>query len=88
MLLLNIAVSTNSLDGQTIWESIQVMIASIGFAIFAVGIEVAGITVSKIIYKWFKGKELALAMGLQMAMARIGTAVALSASVPLQELPV
>jgi nitrate/nitrite transporter NarK len=59
------------------------MIASIGFAIFAVGIEVAGITVSKIIFKWFKGKELALAMGLEMAMARIGTAVALSASVPI-----
>ncbi|HKM45088.1 MAG TPA: MFS transporter [Dysgonamonadaceae bacterium] len=78
------AVSTNSLDGQTIWGiNSQVMIASIGFAIFAVGIEVAGITVSKIIYKWFKGKELALAMGLQMAMARIGTAVALSASVPI-----
>ena len=78
------AVSTHSLDGQTIWGiNSQVMAASIGFAIFAVGIEVAGITVSKIIYKWFKGKELALSMGLQMAMARIGTAAALSASVPI-----
>lgn len=78
------AVSTHSLDGQTIWGiNSQVMVASIGFAIFAVGIEVAGITVSKIIYKWFKGKELALAMGLEMAMARIGTAAALSASVPI-----
>ena len=78
------AVSTHTLDGQTILGiNSQVMIASIGFAIFAVGIEVAGITVSKIIYKWFKGKELALAMGLEMAMARIGTAVALSASVPI-----
>ncbi len=78
------AVSTHSLDGQTIWGiNSQVMAASIGFAIFAVGIEVAGITVSKIIYKWFKGKELALAMGLEMAMARIGTAAALSASVPI-----
>ena len=63
------AVSTSSLDGQTILGiNSQVMVASIGFAIFAVGIEVAGITVSKIIYKWFKGKELALAMGLEMAM--------------------
>jgi nitrate/nitrite transporter NarK len=78
------AVSTSSLDGQTILGiNSQVMVASIGFAIFAVGIEVAGITVSKIIYKWFKGKELALAMGLEMAMARIGTAFALSASVPI-----
>ncbi|NLZ94894.1 MAG: major facilitator superfamily domain-containing protein 1 [Bacteroidales bacterium] len=78
------AVSTTSLDGQTILGvNSQVMIASIGFAIFAVGVEVAGITVSKIIYKWFKGKELALAMGLEMAMARIGTALALSVSVPI-----
>ena len=78
------AVSTHSLDGQTILGiNSQVMVASIGFAIFAVGIEVAGITVSKIIFKWFKGKELALSMGLQMAMARIGTAAALSASVPI-----
>ncbi len=78
------AVSTHSLDGQTLLGiNSQVLVASIGFAIFAVGVEVAGITVSKIIYKWFKGKELALAMGLEMAMARIGTAFALSASVPI-----
>lgn len=78
------AVSTNSLDGQMIFGvKTQVLIAALGFATFAVGIEVAGITVSKIIYKWFKGKELALAMGLEMAMARIGTALALSTSVPI-----
>lgn len=57
--------------------STQVLWASIGYAIFGVGIEIAGITVSKIIVKWFKGKELALAMGLEMACARIGTALAL-----------
>lgn len=78
------AVSTHSLDGQMIFGiKSQVLIAALGFAIFAVGVEVAGITVSKIIYKWFKGKELALAMGLEMAMARIGTALALSTSVPI-----
>jgi nitrate/nitrite transporter NarK len=78
------AISTQSLDGQTIWGmKAQVFWASIGYAIFAVGVEVAGITVSKIIVKWFKGKELALAMGLEMAMARIGTALALSLSVPI-----
>ena len=43
-----------------------------GFAIFGVGVEMAGITVSKTIVKWFKGKELALAMGLEMAIARLG----------------
>ena len=45
----------------------------IRLCIFGVGVEVAGITVSKIIVKWFKGKELALAMGLEMASARVGT---------------
>ncbi len=61
----------------------QVVVAALGFAIFGVGIEVAGITVSKIIVKWFKGKELALAMGLEMATARLGTALALSISLPI-----
>ena len=52
------------------------LIASLGYALFGVGIEIAGITVSKIIVKWFKGKEMALAMGLEMAIARIGVAAA------------
>lgn len=47
-------------------------LASAGFAIFGCGVEMAGITVSKAIVKWFKGKELALAMGLEMAIARLG----------------
>ncbi|MDR2653000.1 MAG: MFS transporter [Prevotellaceae bacterium] len=51
--------------------------ASLGFALFGVGIEIAGITVSKIIVKWFKGREMALAMGLEMACARIGTGLAI-----------
>jgi len=61
----------------------QVVIAALGYAIFGVGVEVAGITVSKIIVKWFKGKELALAMGLEMASARMGTGLALFASYPI-----
>lgn len=60
----------------------QVVYASLGFAIFGVGCEISGITVSKIIVKWFTGHELALAMGLQVAMARIGTAAALGLSLP------
>ncbi len=47
-------------------------LAFVGFAIFGVGVEMAGITVSKTIVKWFKGKEMALAMGLEMATARLG----------------
>ncbi|WP_423773050.1 MFS transporter [Bacteroides coprosuis] len=50
-------------------------LASVGFAIFGCGIEMAGITVSKTIVKWFTGKEMALAMGLEMAIARLGVAV-------------
>lgn len=53
------------------------LIASLGYALFGVGVEIAGITVSKIIVKWFKGKEMALAMGLEMATARIGTGLAI-----------
>ena len=47
-------------------------LAFVGFAIFGVGVEMAGITVSKTIVKWFRGKEMALAMGLEMALARLG----------------
>lgn len=47
-------------------------LASLGFMIFGCGCEMAGTTVSKIIAKWFKGKEMALAMGLEMALARVG----------------
>jgi MFS family permease len=47
-------------------------VACVGFAIFGCGVEMAGITVSKGIVKWFAGKELALAMGLEMAIARLG----------------
>lgn len=49
-----------------------VWVACLGFAVFGIGVEMAGITVSKTIVKWFKGKELALAMGLEMAIARLG----------------
>ena len=55
----------------------QVFVACLGYAIFAVGTENCGITVSKVITKWFAGKELALAMGVQVAVARLGTAAAL-----------
>ncbi len=46
--------------------------ASLGFMIFGCGCEMAGTTVSKAIAKWFEGKEMALAMGFEMAIARLG----------------
>lgn len=56
----------------------QVFWAAFGYALFGVGCEYAGITVSKAIAKWFKGKEMALAMGMQVAIARIGSFVPLA----------
>jgi MFS family permease len=61
----------------------QVIISAIGFGIFGVGTEAGGITVSKAVVKWFKGKEMALAMGMQMSIARLGTALALGIALPL-----
>ena len=46
--------------------------AAIGFMIFGCGVEMAGITVSRGIVKWFKGREMAMAMGSEMALARLG----------------
>lgn len=60
--------------------SLQLFWACIGYAIFGVGVEFAGITVSRVIVKWFKGKEMALAMGLEMACARLGTFAAMAFS--------
>ncbi len=71
------------MDGVTFGVSNQILVGALGFGVFGVGIEIAGITVSKIIVKWFKGKELALAMGLEMAMARMGTALALAIPAPI-----
>ena len=55
-------------------------LASLGFMIFGCGMEMAGITVSKTIAKWFEGKEMALAMGLEMAIARVGVFAVFSIS--------
>ena len=80
------AVSNPTLPTDTILGvHTQVFWASVGFAIFGVGVEIAGITVSKIIVKWFKGYEMALAMGMQMAVARMGTLLAMAAPVFLAD---
>ncbi len=49
-------------------------LSAVGFMIFGCGVEMAGITVSRGIVKWFRGKEMALAMGSEMALARLGVA--------------
>ena len=78
------AVSTTFPESATILGlKAQVFWSSMGFAIFGVGTEAIGITVSKAVVRWFKGKEMALAMGMQMAIARLGTLLALAISLPL-----
>lgn len=72
-----------TMTGEIFGWPARVMVAAFGYAIFGVGVETAGITVTKIIARWFKGYEIALAMGLQVAVARIGTTIALSVTVPI-----
>ena len=59
--------------------------AVMGIGIYGVGAEIAGITATKAIAKWFKGYELALAMGLQLALARLGTGIAYGATPSIVE---
>lgn len=59
--------------------------AALGFMIFGCGCEMAGTTVSKAIAKWFKGKEMAMAMGVEMAIARIGVFAVFSLSPIVRE---
>ena len=52
-------------------------LAYVGCMVFGLGSEIAGVAVTRSIAKWFKGRNMALAMGLQLAIARLGTALAL-----------
>ena len=63
----------------------QVLYAALGFSVFGVGVEAIGITATKAIVRWFKGKETALALGLNVATARIGTILAMSVSPVIAE---
>jgi MFS family permease len=51
-------------------------LAALGYGIFGIGVEMAGITTSRTVVKWFRGRELAFAMGMQLATARMGASVA------------
>ncbi|MCF8303746.1 MAG: MFS transporter [Bacteroidales bacterium] len=57
----------------------------VGFFIFGLGAETSIVALSKVIVKWFKGKEIALALGLNLAIGRLGTALALNLSPILAE---
>lgn len=69
---------------ELVWGyKLDVFMASAGYSVFGVGAEVAGITVTKIIAKWFHGKEMALAMGVQVALARVGSQAAYAVAIPV-----
>ena len=59
---------------------------TIGFFLFGLGAETTGVIVTKVVVKWFKGKELAFALGLNISVARGGTLLAFLLSVPLSKL--
>lgn len=67
------------------WTSMpaSAKLAALGYGIFGIGVEMAGITTSRTVVKWFQGRELALAMGLQLATARLGASVAFFFSAPI-----
>ncbi len=70
----------------TIWGMKQdVVTAAAGYAIFAFGYETINITCTKLIVKWFSGKELALALGLNVAFARLGTMLAMGMPLRIAE---
>lgn len=76
---------SHGFEGEFFGLPTQVAIACLGFAVYGMGAEIAGITVTKVIAKWFTGHEMALAMGLQVSLARIGTACALFFALPIAQ---
>ena len=69
--------------GTILGYKVSVFVASAGYSVFGVGAEVAGITVTKMIAKWFHGKEMATAMGVQVALARVGSQAAYAVAIPM-----
>lgn len=62
------------------------VIAGLGFGVFGVGSEMFGIAANKAVVRWFRGKEMALAIGLNTSTGRIGTALAMFTPLPLYKL--
>ena len=62
------------------------VVAGFGFAVFGVGCEMFGIAANKAVVRWFRGKEMALAIGLNTSTGRIGTALAMFTPIPLIKL--
>ena len=71
---------------QVIAHTKSAVLAGFGFAIFGVGCEMFGIAANKAVVRWFRGKEMALAIGLNTSTGRIGTALAMFTPIPLIKL--
>lgn len=78
------AITSLTLGGHTLFAlKSQILYTTLGYALFGVGCEMFGIVANKIVIKWFQGRSLALALGLNLAAGRIGTAIAMFGSLPL-----
>lgn len=80
---INIAIGSWELLGSTPRSAVM---AGLGFGIFGVGCEMFGIAANKAVVRWFRGKEMALAIGLNTSTGRIGTALAMFTPLPLYNL--
>lgn len=77
MMVAGAAIVTCAISAKSLTPGTSLTIAYIGCMLFGLGSEIAGVAVTRSIAKWFKGKNVALAMGLQLAIARIGTGLAM-----------
>ncbi|MBQ6957699.1 MAG: MFS transporter [Bacteroidales bacterium] len=77
MMVVGAAIVTCAISAKGLTPGSSLTIAYIGCMLFGLGSEIAGVAVTRSIAKWFKGKNVALAMGLQLAIARIGTGLAM-----------
>ena len=77
LMVLGAAIVTWAISTPGLTPGKSLTIAYVGCMLFGLGSEIAGVAVTRSIAKWFKGKNVALAMGLQLAIARIGTGLAM-----------
>lgn len=77
LMVLGAAIVTCAISARNLTPGTSLTIAYVGCMLFGLGSEIAGVAVTRSIAKWFKGKNVALAMGLQLAIARIGTGLAM-----------
>ena len=77
MMVIGAGIVTAAISAPGLSAGTSLTIAYVGCMLFGLGSEIAGVAVTRSIAKWFKGKNVALAMGLQLAIARIGTGLAM-----------